>query len=70
METLAIDVEKTSELQKEKKGSLMRKSSLKKVSEGATSALVGLRPSSKGKLASLSKRESIGSRGDMLELKI
>ncbi len=48
----------------------MRKSSLKKVSEGATSALVGLRPSSKGKLASLSKRESIGSRGDMLELKI
>ena len=49
----------------------MRKNSLKKVSEGATSTLVGIRPSSKGKLASLSKRDSIGgSKGDIIDLKI
>ena len=40
---------------KDKRGSLMRKSSLKKSVEGAT-VISGLRPSSRGKLSSLTKK--------------
>jgi hypothetical protein len=49
----------------------MRKSSLKKVSEGTgtVNTLVGLRPSSRGKLTTLVKRP--GSKGDLaVDLKI
>jgi hypothetical protein len=46
----------------------MRKSSLKKVSEGTVNTLVGLRPSSRGKLTTLVKRP--GSKGDLTDLKL
>jgi hypothetical protein len=47
----------------------MRKSSLKKVSEGTVNTLVGLRPSSRGKLNTLVKRQ--GSKVDLeIDLKI
>lgn len=46
----------------------MRKNSLKKVSE-SNSTITGLRPSSRGKLNSLTKKERIGSKGEILDIK-
>lgn len=46
----------------------MRKNSLTKVSESNTTVLLGVRPSSRGKLSSLSKK--VSSKGDVLELKV
>ena len=58
-------VEEDASKTRDRKPLLMRKSSLKKVSEGAV-----LRPGSRGKLNSLSKKEKLGSKGDILDLKI
>lgn len=56
LEAFAIIVEEDASKIRERKPLLMRKNSLKKVSD---SGLV--RPSSRGKLSSLSKKERIGS---------
>lgn len=67
LEALASLVEEDALKIRERKPLLMRKSSLKKVAESPTTT--GIRPSSRGKLSSLSKKERIGSKADILDIK-
>lgn len=66
LEALVSAVEEDAAKVRERKPLLMRKNSLKKVAEGAP-----VRPSSRGKLNSLSKKERIGSgKSDIIDLKL